>query len=645
MVSFSTINRITGLATGLDTDSMVKELMKAERMPLDKLYQKKQKLEWQRDSYRDMTNLIRGFRDEFFSVLKPQSNILSESSFFKFNTSSSDDELVTVTGTAEAASGSHAITVKSLATAANISSTGTVSAPLKGTAAAETDFTNGNNKFLVVLDGVLKTISLGTDAAYADANDLVNNATDGIQKLINDAFGAGKITVSADGSGVLSFTPTSSGSKIVLGDSESNNALGKLKFASGDSNGLNLTSSLESMANRFSTGLTFDADNNLKFSINNVEFTFNKSTTLKDMMNTINTSAAGVTMTYSQLTDSFTMTSKQTGTGNGITITNTGGNFFDADPANAASGIKTGTVSNGSDALFDLDGILNITRSDNSFTIDGVKYNLLKAEDPPVEVTVGLTQDVEGVYNNIKSFVDKYNEMIEKINAQLDQALYRDYQPLTDEQKDELSEDEIKKWEEKAKSGVLRNDPLLEKFVKDMRGAIFAGIEGVSGIITDIGISTGSWQDKGKLVIDETKLKKAIQNDPNKVKDLFMRESTIEYSTELTSEERTQRFKESGIAQRLNDVITENIRLSRDSRGNKGFLIEKAGVAGISDASEFDNLITNDINKTDTRIADLTDLLNQKEDNYYKRFAALEEAINRMNQQSAWLSQQFGSNG
>lgn len=639
MSDISSINRLTGLATGLDTDSMVKQLMSVEKIPLDKLIQKKQLLEWRKDAYRDITNTLRGFREDFFSVLKPGSNILSESSYYKFTSSSTEPELVTATASAEARSGSHKITVTQLATAANTSSAAGVSAPLTGTVATAINFTDGNNKINITLDGTTKTIALKTDSAYTNYADLVSNGTNGLQKLINDAFGAGKISVSVDGGGMLSFASVTGNSKITLNNSTSNNALGKLGFANNDSNRIVVGETLENLASNFNVNLAFDVDNQLKFNINGIDFAFNKTDTLKSVLDKVNNSAAGVEIKYSELTDAFTLTSKRTGTGNNIAISNTGGNLFDANPANSAIRIATGSVNNGQDAEFELDGITGITRSDNSFTIDGVSYSLNDA-DPLTEVIITVNADVNGVYDNIKAFVDKYNEILGKINGELLEEKYRDYQPLTDEQKEELSEDEIKRWEEKAQSGLLRNDPILSKIAADMRKGLSDVIDGVSGILSDIGITTGTYEQRGKLVIDEVKLKEAIRNEPDKVKDLFIKKSSIDYSPNLTSEQRTQRYEEEGVAQRLYDIITDNIRLSRNSSGKKGILIEKAGLVG--DVSEFVNTIDSDLDKTIKRIAEMNQKLLKKEDNYYKKFAALETAISRMNQQSAWLAQQFG---
>ena len=140
-----------------------------------------------------------------------------------------------------------------------------------------------------------------------------------------------------------------------------------------------------------------------------------------------------------------------------------------------------------------------------------------------------------------------------------------------------MSEKDIELWEEKAKTGLLRNDSILEKMVLEMRKALYDSIEGVGIHLTSIGITTGSYEQKGKLVVNENELKKAIKNNPEGIMELFNKRSEKypSYSRSLTTEEKEIRYKESGIAQRIYDIIEDNISTFRDKDGNKGFLLEK----------------------------------------------------------------------
>lgn len=744
--SISNVNRLSGLATGLDTESMITQLMNAEKSKYNKLTQKKQLLEWRRDNYRDITNSLRSFYDEFFNKLKPSTNMTSASVYKKFTTSSTDSEVVTATANGDAAAGTHTIKVKQLATAANTGSTTAVSS-LVSSDAAGLDYTGGNVNFKVTLNGETKSIAIqnivyadtaalaseiqskintqfgsgeisvsgdngtgkltistvsssdrmaltsgtandaldsmkitngasntaavtkniiGASSAslsYTDTNKYFGLVVDGttktielsttaysdvtalakdIQQKIDSAFGVDKVAVSGDTTtGKLTFSSVTGYQKISLYSASSNSGLSDMGITSGSSNRLNTADTLANLAGKFNVPLTFSGDY-LTFTINGKYFSIKSDTTLSSMMNTINSSSAGVEMKYNELTDKFSLTSKQKGSGDNIIISNSSGNLFDASAANSAAGIASGSYNNGVDSIFDLDGLTDLKRSDNVFTVEGVTYTLLDT-DASASKTITINQDINSTYNTIKSFVDKYNEILAKINTEISEEYDSDYSPLTAAQREEMSDDDIKTWETKAKTGLLRNDSLLKKIASDLRKAVYDGITGVSGAISDIGITTSSnYLDKGKLIIDENKLKEAIQTNPSKVQDLFAKTSSTDYSANLTSGQRSIRYNGEGFANRFYDIIQDNIRTSRDSSGKKGFLVEKAGITG--DLSDVYNTLNTDISRIELDMEDEADRLDDKQTAYYKKFAALETAINKMNSQSSWLSSQFSSN-
>ena len=633
--------RLTGLSgSGLDTDTIVSQLMNAEKMPLNKLYQKRQLAEWKRDDYRSITNLLRGLKDEFFDVLKPSSNMLSQSNYMKYTGTSTDNTIVTVTGNVESTSGSHTISVVNLATAGKAESSGGVTDPLEGNTIS--DYNLSGKKLQITLDGVTREITLDNysfTAGTPATSDIVSKASTGLQALVNNAFGAGKITASYDGNTQkLEFESTGGASKITLTGGD---ALDELGFSAGASNRMDTSKSLDTLKSAFASDLTFNAEGKLKFSINSTEFTFDKSVSLASMMNTINSNAdAKVNIKYDETVDQFVITSKQLGYGDNIIIdaSTQEGSFFGAG---GASGINTGSAitTQGADAAVKIDGQL-VTRSSNSFSVNGVTYNLFKAHADPVtqSETVSLSLDVDNIYKNIKSFVDKYNEILSTINTKLGEKYDRDYQPLTDDQKTDMEAEDIKKWEDKAKTGLLRNDQLLQDITYSMRQALSDSVGDISQTLSSIGITTGVYTEKGKLIIDETKLKAAISNDPEAVSELFTKQSSISYSSSLTADQRAQRYNEEGLANRLSDILNDNIR----TVGGKGRLLEKAGIEG--DMTEFTSLIYKEIDNYDTSISSLLDKLADKEDKYYARFTAMEQAISRMNSQSSWLSSQFSSN-
>jgi flagellar hook-associated protein 2 len=247
---------------------------------------------------------------------------------------------------------------------------------------------------------------------------------------------------------------------------------------------------------------------------------------------------------------------------------------------------------------------------------------------------------VDKAYDAVKNFVDKYNELIDRINNKLNEERFRNYLPLTDAQKNEMSEKEIELWEERAKSGLLRSDSVLQNIVYNMRRALNDAVQDVGISLSSIGITTGLYFERGKLHIDESKLKEALRNNTDQVMDLFIKKSDIDYSPDLDSELRMQRYNQSGLLHRISDILMDNIRTTRDSRGKKGILLEKAGIVG--DITEFQNLMDEELRRLDKRIDAAVEALIRQENRYWAQFTALERAIQQMNAQSMWLMQQMG---
>ncbi len=633
--STSSLLRLTGLGgSGLDTDSIVKQLMTAEKVPLNKLYQKRQLAEWKQDAYREIINKLRDLKDTYFNVAKSGSNLMSASSFKKYTGTTTNSSYVTISGNAEAVAGSHTVSVISVATAGQAVSAAGITDPLTGSAIDDTVLNLSGKTIKMTLDGITHEIALGD---YSSSPDTLG---DQLQTLVNDAFGSDKITVNYDATAKkLTFNTENGAGRLTLSSGSTSDGLADLGLSSGATNRLNTSRSLESLSASFANDLTFDASGKLRFTINSKEFTFDKSVSLASMMNTVNNDAdAKVLMKYDDSSDKIVITAKQTGAGNFINISSDqGGNFFGAS---GASGINTGsaTTKAGTDAKAEIDGQV-VTRSNNTFTINGATYTLVKAHTDPntQSETVSLAADTESIYNNIKGFVDKYNETIALLNTKTAEKYDKDYQPLTDDQKEAMNEDEIKTWETKAKTGLLRNDSNLQNIAYSMRRALSDSISGISTSLSAIGITTGKYSDNGKLVIDETKLKDAISNNPDAVAELFTKSSDISYSQSLANGQRSARYAAEGMANRISDILDDNIR----TINGKGNLLQIAGIEG--DATQYTSIIYKQIDQYDDDILAMVDRLNDKEDRYYAKFTALEKYISQMSAQSSWISSQFSS--
>ena len=643
--------RISGLASGLDTESIINDLMKIEQLKVDKLKQQKQLLEWRRDDYREIINLIRGFYNKYFDILYAETNMRSANAYNTYVAKSSKEEYLTVTASANAVKRDYQIESVKVATAAYVESSSGVSKGIEGTINVSNNEVNLDGaSLLITLDGVTKKIDFtGTYKIEGESS-----FQSKFQDLLDAAFGDGRIKVEVksdeNNTWTLSLTPNSSASTLTVAE-----VLGQgaevLGLKAGQSNKINLDSTLLGLQNQFDIDLKFNSNNEVKFSINGKEFTFSGNETLRQVINKINSSDAGVTLYYSSITDTFRLESKATGSAYGLTFEDwKEGSDGDLIETNFLAALKLDPNSESAKGGKDAELVIkngegeNITiiRSSNTFTIDGITYNLKKdfVSQGGDYIDVTVARDITKAFENIKGFVEEYNKLIEKINSELKEKRFSDYPPLTESQKEEMTEKEIELWEEKARSGMLRNDPILQNIVYSMRRALIEGVEGVSIGLSSIGITTGSYTEGGKLHIDESKLKEALETKGDEIMMLFCKESEIEYSPDLTAEERAKRYKESGLMQIIYDIIEDNIRTKRDKDGRKGILLEKAGIVG--DTSEFKNIIYDQLKDMDKRINDAIERMYKAEERYWRQFTALETALQQMYSQSAWLFQQLG---
>lgn len=643
-ISATTVNgttRITGLSSGIDVDTIVSELMTAEKAKkLNPLQQKEQLAEWRQEAYRSVVSDISDFTSKYFSVGTSSSTSLLNSKNFKQYTVTSSSSAVTASYTSSASAGTHTVAVSSLATKAIRSSSASLSKDVQGATAADYSSLT-NSSFVISVDGADHTVSL------ANVTDVTS-----LQTAIDDAVGSGMLTVNADNSGILTITAADSGvGEIGLSDPDSGTSgLDALGFSLTDgailSNRLDTSDTLAEIAGQLNTGtaLSFNGSDQVALTINGTSFTFNKTDTLASVISKVNSSSCGATLAYNTSSGKLVLTASSLGAGDTLTVAEptgsdgTGSNFLAAflDSSQA-----------GTNAKVTVDGAA-YTRSANTITVDGVTYTLNATTTDSTKATVSLTQDVDGIYDLISNFVSDYNKLIDTINGKLDESYDNDYPPLTDDQKKEMTDDEITNWETKAKTGLLEHDTTLTSFLREIRSAFVNSIAGVSTSIFDIGIDTGSYEEKGKLYIDEDTLKDTIQNDPDSIEKLFTQQSsTASYAgtsskvRQLSSAELSKRYSGEGIALRFYDILGKYVSTIRDSAGNKGFLVDKAGIE--SDSSKNDNYYSDQITKYQEAISKEKDRLDNYEDRLYSKYTALETYINKMNTQLSALSSYISS--
>ena len=259
-----------------------------------------------------------------------------------------------------------------------------------------------------------------------------------------------------------------------------------------------------------------------------------------------------------------------------------------------------------------------------------LKDDVVNSAPKEQNVTMSSTTNVDEIMNKIKEFVTTYNGFIKDLNDQLKQTKYKNYSPLTSEQKEEMSENDIKLWEEKAKSGLLRNDTIIRNGLSDMRSLIYQANPAIDdskyNTLFSIGITTTkNYNDGGTLKIDEDKLRKALEENPEAVEKLFKNSEGKEKDIVNGKTVDTR-----GYFDKLRFGAMKSLEVNIEKKAGRSTMTDNQYTIG-------KNLIN-----TESRIDTWKRKLETVEARYWKQFTAMEQAINRANQQSSMFMQGGG---
>ncbi|MBO0962795.1 flagellar filament capping protein FliD [Neobacillus sp. MM2021_6] len=388
---------------------------------------------------------------------------------------------------------------------------------------------------------------------------------------------------------------------------------------------------------------------NLSFTLNSkpIEISIDKTTTFDQVIAKINSYSKDTNVTVDNIGGSLLFTTNGEGNGNSITITDVDSNVQDLlGIVNGTTSVESADAIKASASLFTTvpftdgkDGesgyvVINDTKiiiSKNSFIYDGVKINLNQDIPEGSNIPIDIVPDSDKIFDKLKTFVEKYNDLIKDLNDKLSEPVNRKFPPLTDEQRKAMKDDEIKLWEEKAKSGLLSNDPTIRQFLTQIRTSINEAVQGVSGSVgslKDIGIMTSTnYKENGKLSLDETKLKSALSTNLNAIQELFA-SKVIDNSKENTITS-SEKYAKSGLAVRVYERI--------------GDVIDKLKViAGAPGTISINSNLAKEAATIDKNMIKVQDRLNVQEQSLWKKFNAMEEALQKLNSQSSWLYQQMG---
>ncbi|GMX60375.1 hypothetical protein Elgi_71260 [Paenibacillus elgii] len=621
------VTRVSGIGSGMNIEDLVTKLMQAERAPLNKLSQKQQSLTWKTQAYRDINVKLSAFRDSI-------STLRFGSGWGKTKATSSNESLVSVTtATTTAITATRKIVVNSLAQTGSLHSSAQISNAGLASSGPVTDYNidGTNNQFKITLNGVSKTITIPNGSYTNNIPKDSQDFGDAIQKAVDSAFGANQIKVQLDKTtNVLSLSPAGSSGfepQLIVNSIANNGGLAKLGLADGQAYKFDVNAKLSSQTSKIQGGVNFNAGT---FTINGQTISVDpNSDSLSSIITKVNNSAAGVTMSYDSIADRITINTKNTGANATIEFSNDSSNFLQ----NFKLGLvpKAGDPGNyenytpGQNAKVVIDGI-GTEYTSNSFTNNGINYNLRNVTDAN-GVTINASPDNDATFNIINDFVKAYNDLLGSINTLLNEPKYRSYQPLTSDQKDAMKEDEIKKWEEKAKSGLLADDIHLSKIRDSLRETAYSTISDLpeeTNALFKIGITTKpfvlkDYANNGKLQIDQTALKDAIAKDSQAVINLFTKVSASNTPSDK------------GIMQQMYESATNMITNIMKTAGNQ--------------ANTFDNVsftLGEQINSLNRKMGDWKNKLTKKEDYYYKMFSRMDTAIAKSNSQMSWLQSKLG---
>lgn len=587
-------NGIYGLSgSGLDIESLVKMGMMNKQNQYDKMYQTQLKQTWVKEAYNTVYTDVKAFK-ESMSTFKMQSNMSA------MQATSSNNDVVSVTANGAAAAMNHKITVEQVASNAYL-----MTANGQKIGRANTSASAANSAYLkdVLFSGDATKTTVDGQTSY-----LVKNDTTGK----NDTFKGSDVAIS-----------------IEVQDSDEK-----------DSNGNPVTHKVE---------FTYDQ-------------IFGDNKTLNDLATAFSNSGANVQGGYDTVNESFSLYNKTSGSANKIGLQANNDiskkllnslHLASYDAQNNTLGTeasfetgKMNVAAVGTNAKATIDG--KTYESDtNKLNVANVIYNFngvsAKNADGTYQAsTISVSQDTDKIVDNVKKFVETYNTLIDSLNTKYREEKNTDYKPLTKKQESEMTESQIDKWNEKAKSGLLYHDNNIYSIISDMRESLYTKVDAVDTVLTDakgnkysynsmssIGITSST--NQGHITLDEEKLKKALTEDPDCVYQLFASDQDSTYVAGSTNKNQADTYTSksdylnTGIANRLYNAMTTNISNLESYAGTS---------KETDDESYLGKLITN----MNTKMTSFQTLMKSYESKLYKKYDAMEVALSKLGAQLSYIT-------
>lgn len=404
---------------------------------------------------------------------------------------------------------------------------------------------------------------------------------------------------------------------------------------------------------KLETALSFTisdgASDNSNATTKEISFTykdlFESNQTLNDLATKIKNSGVNIQASYDSVNDSFSLYQKTGGKANQINITvGSGSTDSEKRARTLLSSLNLGIVTTADDGTQTLGSAIDYETTtsssaegkDGKATIDGKTYTTTGSKITVANVaytlagkgttTVSVAQDTDKVVENVKQFVTDYNKMIDALNTKYYETQYSDYGVLTKSQESSMTQDQITKWNEKAKSGLLYHDSQLGKIISSMREALYTPVEGTdSDYNTMMSLGITSSTDQGHIKLDETKLKKALAADPNCVRSVFSASGDVTTTNADGTTTTTTDYDQEGVMNRISDALYKNLKTLKSYAGDS---------TETSDGSTLGTLIEN----LKTKMSDFKTQMDAYQSALYDKYDAMESAIQQLSVQLGYIT-------
>lgn len=633
--------RMTGLVSGMDTESMVKELVSASSEKVNKIKQKKQDAEWKKEIWSGLNTKIYNFYKTQLSAFKTVSNYKTKKA------TASDETKVSVKAGSGATNGTHSVSVEQTASSAYLTGD---NIKIKGNSYTRYNDAGLATKFADMVDaqganlglaGQKIAISAGNDTIPALELELGGSGDNGVESIsalnakLKATSGYENLQASLK-DGKLVFTNSSEktlddGTKvgeIYTIESAALGMSGEVGYEKGDADSNTMSVGFTAKVKQDFTsadisGSTKLADLGIKvgttFSVNGKDFVVDDKSTINDFTTAV--SKMGVSASFDASHGRFYLNASKTGAANDFNLTSSDSSALEA----LGLGSKAEKV-DARDAIIYYNNV-KYTSDSNTLTVNGLTITAKAKTDSAVNIEVAA--DTDSAYNTVKKFVKAYNDLIDEMNKYYNEK-DAGYDALTEEERSKLSDTQIEKWEEKAKQGLLRRDSTLQTLLSGMRTTLNQGVQvtmadGSTKTMTlaSLGIVTGDYTENGKLHILGDEDDDQYSSETNTLKNL------LESGSDIVGQVIGGSTNTSGVGTQMYDYLRKSMTRIEGVRSTQTFYNDKTLDSEIDDYDD-------DIDKWDEKLQNL-------EDKYYDQFSKMESAMAKLQSQQSYLSSLFGS--